>query len=96
MKLETEDANFKLVKARNESKDLKIEIKELREVLNSQENFKLLESTVVELSAIMVSKRAESLSSNQKEQLNALFGHSAVLQRLRHKLLEAEDAARKS
>lgn len=96
MKLETEDANFKLVKARNESKDLKIEIKELREVLNSQENFKLLESTVVELSAIMVSKRAESLSSNQKEQLKALFGHSAVLQRLRHKLLEAEDAARKS
>ena len=56
----------------------------------------MLELTVVELSAIMVSKRAESLSSNQKEQLKALFGHSAVLQRLRHKLLEAEDAARKA
>ena len=87
---------MKLVKARNDCKDLKIEVKELRDVLNSQENFKVLESTVVELSAIMVSKRAESLSSNQKEQLKALFGHSAVLQRLRHKLLEAEDAARKA
>jgi hypothetical protein len=44
----------------------------------------------------MVSKRAESLTSNQKEQMKALFGHSAVLQSLRHKLLEAEDTARKA
>jgi hypothetical protein len=35
VRLETEDAHLKLVKARNYCKDLKIEIKELRDVLNS-------------------------------------------------------------
>ena len=50
----------------------------------------------MELTAIMVSKKAETLTAAQKEQVKALFGHSAVLQRLRHKVLEAEDAARRA
>jgi hypothetical protein len=64
--------------------------------LRSREGYQSLQQTVVDLSAIMVSKRAENLNPAQKEQLKALFGHSAVLQRLRHKLLEAEEAARRA
>ena len=51
-----------LVKSKAFVHDLKSEVKELRGVLQSAEGYRGLEQTVVELSAIMVSKRAETLT----------------------------------
>lgn len=91
VKSESEQLNISHNKIKNTCKDLAKDNEEMRKVLNSTEGYRNLEETVVQMSGMMVSKKNEHLTPYQKQQLRSIFGNSAILQMLRHKVITSEE-----
>lgn len=91
VKSENEQLILERNKIKNTCKDLAKDNDEVRKVLNSNEGYRSLEETVVQMSGMMVSKKNEHLTVIQKQQLKSIFGNSAILQMLRHKVITNED-----
>lgn len=66
------------------------DITELRRCLHEKEGYTHLETTVNQLINMLVSKKNDQLTQNQRQQLKSIFGNHSILYKLRQRIQAIE------